>query len=206
MDIACTRLLCPWDFLGKSSGVDCHFLLQGIFPTQGSNPGLPHCRQTLYQLNYQGSLNALQRKVLVAQSWPTFSNPMDCSLPGSSVHRILEARILDWIAISFSKESSQSRDWTWITCIASRLFTVWATREVLRYQHFTSRVKVIMFIEELWLQRNGEMIHNAWRLSEFWVKMKSLGCFSDQGDCVVTSVAIYVYAHIEHASVFLLTS
>ena len=39
-----TRLLRPWDFLGKSPGVGCHFLLQGIFPTQGSNPGLPHCR------------------------------------------------------------------------------------------------------------------------------------------------------------------
>ena len=40
---------------GKSTGVDCHFLLQGIFPTQGSNPGLPHCRQILYQLSHQGS-------------------------------------------------------------------------------------------------------------------------------------------------------
>ena len=50
-----TRLLCPWDFPGNSTGVDCHFLLQGIFPTQGSNPGLPHCRQTLYRLSHQGS-------------------------------------------------------------------------------------------------------------------------------------------------------
>ena len=41
-----TRLLHPWDFLGTSTGVGCHFLLQGIFPTQGSNPGIPHCRQT----------------------------------------------------------------------------------------------------------------------------------------------------------------
>ena len=39
--------VCPWDFPGNSPGVDCHFLLQGIFPTQGLNPGLPHCRQTL---------------------------------------------------------------------------------------------------------------------------------------------------------------
>ena len=45
-----TRLLRPWDFLGKSTGVGCHFLLQGIFPTQGSNPGLLHCRQMLYCL------------------------------------------------------------------------------------------------------------------------------------------------------------
>ena len=37
----------PWDFPGKSTGVGCHFHLQGIFPTQGSNPGLPHCRQML---------------------------------------------------------------------------------------------------------------------------------------------------------------
>ena len=42
--------LCPWDFPGRSTGVGCHFLLQGIFQTQGSNPGLPHCRQTLYHL------------------------------------------------------------------------------------------------------------------------------------------------------------
>ena len=48
------RPLCPWDCPGKKTGVGCHFLLQGIFPTQGSNPGLPHCRQTLYPLRHQG--------------------------------------------------------------------------------------------------------------------------------------------------------
>ena len=48
------RLLCPWDSPGKSAAVDCHFLLQGIFPTQELNPGLPHCRQTLYRLSHQG--------------------------------------------------------------------------------------------------------------------------------------------------------
>ena len=50
-----TRLLCPWDFPGKNTGVGCHFLLQGIFPTQGWNPGLSHCRQTFYPLSHQGS-------------------------------------------------------------------------------------------------------------------------------------------------------
>ena len=49
------RLLCPWDFPGKSTRVGCHFLLQRIFPTQGLNPGLPHCRQTLYCLSHRGS-------------------------------------------------------------------------------------------------------------------------------------------------------
>ena len=53
--VACTRLLCPWDILGKSTGEGCRFLLQGIFPTQGLNPGLPHCRQMLYHLSHQGS-------------------------------------------------------------------------------------------------------------------------------------------------------
>ena len=53
--VACTKLLGPWDFLGKSTGVGCHFLFQGIFPTQGSNPGLQHCRQTLHHLSHQGS-------------------------------------------------------------------------------------------------------------------------------------------------------
>ena len=49
-----TKLLCPWDFPGKNTGVGCHFLLQGIFLTQGSNPGLLHCRETLYPLSHQG--------------------------------------------------------------------------------------------------------------------------------------------------------
>ena len=50
-----SRLLCPWDFLGKNTRVGCHFLLQGIFPTQELNLGLLHCRQILYQLSYKGS-------------------------------------------------------------------------------------------------------------------------------------------------------
>ena len=49
------------DFLGKNTGVGCHFLLQEIFPTQGLNPGLPHCRQTLYLLSHWGSLSFLKK-------------------------------------------------------------------------------------------------------------------------------------------------
>ena len=51
-----TRLLHPWNFPGKSTGVGCHFLLQGIFLTQGLNPDLPYCRQTLYCLSHWGLL------------------------------------------------------------------------------------------------------------------------------------------------------
>ena len=48
-------LFCPWDSPGKNTGVGCHFLLHGIFMTQGWNPGLQHCRKTLYQLSHQES-------------------------------------------------------------------------------------------------------------------------------------------------------
>ena len=68
-------------------------------------------------------------KVLVTQSCPTLCDPMDCSLPDSFVHGILQARILEWDAISFSRESSQPRDWTEVSLIVGRLFTDWATRE-----------------------------------------------------------------------------
>ena len=55
LDCSLARFLCPWNFPGKNTGVGCHFLLQGIFPTQGLNPGLLRCRQTLYHLSHQGS-------------------------------------------------------------------------------------------------------------------------------------------------------
>ena len=65
----------------------------------------------------------------VTVSWPTFCDPMDCNLPDSSIHGIFQARILEWVAISFSKGSSQPRDWTWVSHTAGRLFTIWATGE-----------------------------------------------------------------------------
>ena len=55
---------------------------------------------------------------------------MDGSLPGSSVHRIFQARVLECVAISFSRGTSWSKDWTQVSCIASRRFTIWATREI----------------------------------------------------------------------------
>ena len=66
----------------------------------------------------------------VAQSCSTLCDPMDCSLPGSSVHGIFQSIVLEWIAISFSRGSSQPRDRTWASRIVDRRFTVCATREV----------------------------------------------------------------------------
>ena len=65
----------------------------------------------------------------VAQSCPTLCDPMDYSLPGSSVHGIFQARILEWVAISSSRRSSRPGDWTRVSCIVGRCFTIWATRE-----------------------------------------------------------------------------
>ena len=64
----------PWDFLGKSTGVSCHFLLQRIFPTQGSKPGLPHCRQMLYCLSHKGSpvtaiMSTISAITTIYQDW-----------------------------------------------------------------------------------------------------------------------------------------
>ena len=70
-----TRLPCPWDSPGKNTGVGCHVLLQCMKVKSESE---------------------------VAQLCPTLSKPMDCSLPGSSVHGIFQARVLEWGAIAFS--------------------------------------------------------------------------------------------------------
>ena len=73
-----TRLPHPWDSPGKNTGVGCHFLLQSMKVKSESE---------------------------VAQSCPTLSDPMDCSLPGSSIHEIFQARVLEWGAIAFSDYS-----------------------------------------------------------------------------------------------------
>ena len=98
-----TRLLCPWDSPGKNTGGGCHFLLQCMKVKSESE---------------------------VAQSCPTPSDPMHGSLPCSSIHGILQARVLEWVSISFSRGSSWPRDQTQISCIVGRCFTVWATSKV----------------------------------------------------------------------------
>ena len=67
----------------------------------------------------------------VAQPCPTLCNPIDDSLPGSSIHGIFQERVLEWGAISFSRGSSQLRDRTQVSCTVGRHFTIWATREVI---------------------------------------------------------------------------
>ena len=68
-----------------------------------------------------------------AQLCPTLCDPMDYSLPGSSVHEIFQAVVLEWIAISFPRGSSQTRNQTQDSCITGGFFTIWATREAQEY-------------------------------------------------------------------------
>ena len=151
-------LLCLWDFPGKNTGVGCHLLLQGIFPTQGLNPQLLcllHGQSDPLPLHYLWSMRDIfyLRKCLspfclkstdlisvtidyyyfffycsrlVTQSWPTLCDLVECSPLGSSVHGLLQARILGWVAISFSRGSSWPRDWTPVSCIAGIFLTDWA--------------------------------------------------------------------------------
>ena len=72
----------------------------------------------------------------VAQSCPTLCDPMDCSLPGFSVHGIFQARVLEWVAISFSRGSSRPRDRTWVSCIAGRHFT--HRQHIKKQRHYFS--------------------------------------------------------------------
>ena len=90
-----TRLPHPWDSPGKNTGVGCHFLLQ--------------CMQV--KSESEG-----------AQSCPTLLNPMDCSPPGSSIHGIFQARVLEWGAIAFSKH--KLRPYQWLTLIVELKVTM----------------------------------------------------------------------------------
>ena len=80
-------------------------------------------------------------KVKVTQSCPTLCDPMAYSLPDSSIHGILQARLLEWVAIPFSKGSLQPSNWTQVSWIAGGLFTVWAAREATTTKLLVNGVK-----------------------------------------------------------------
>jgi len=104
-----TRLLRPWDSPGKNTGVGCHFLLQGM---------------------------KVESESEVTQSCPTLSNPMDCSLPGSSIHGIFQATVLEWSVIAFSIRS----------------FNHWMAREVPRCAFKLILSSLILFTDKMSLK------------------------------------------------------
>ena len=114
----------------------------------------------------------------VAQLYPTLCDPMDCNLPSSSVHSILQARIPEKVAIPFSRGPSQPRNWTVVSCIADRFFTIWISREAL----YKSIWYYWIWFGKTWLRiciygvRNWSVliayskqcqIHDLWKLFSF---------------------------------------
>ena len=102
----------PWNSPGQNTGVSSLSLLQGIFPTHGSNSDLPHCRRILYQLSHKGSPRILE--------WGAMPSSKGYSQPRSSPYRWIlyhlshqgSPRILEWVTYPFSRESPQSRNRT----------------------------------------------------------------------------------------------
>ena len=85
-------------------------------PSQHPIPGLPRESWVPLELGPSPSPGSRTVLCLVPELCPTLCNPMDCSPPGSSVHGVLQARVLEWVAISFSRGSSQSRDQSRVCC------------------------------------------------------------------------------------------
>ena len=83
----------------------------------------------------------------VTQSGPTLCDPMDCSHLGYSVHGIFQARVLDWVAISFSRGPSWPRDRTRVSRTVGRRFTVWATRERLMTSGFKNCLAILIILQ-----------------------------------------------------------
>ena len=114
----------------------------------------------------------------VTQLCSTLCNPMDCSLLGSSVHGIFQARILEWIAISFSRGSFQLRDLTQISCFASRLLTIWATREPMLIWNLKNNLFSISYC--------GQRSEWAW-----WHVPKTIHC-RDVSQTIILSLEVDV--------------
>ena len=117
-------------------------------------PGKHICLAANYEITLLILFSYRSVLFLVAQSCPTLCDPMDCSPPGSSLHGILQARILEWVAKPSSRGPSQPRDWTQVFCIAGRFFTVWATRKA----HYRSIHRLFAASE---LKHNNDKISNT---------------------------------------------
>ena len=137
-----------------------------------------------HQLKFRSKNKLSMFKVvggLVTKSYLTLFNMMDCSSPGSSVHGISQARILEWVAISSSKGASQPRDWTHI-CIAGRFFTNWAIKEAI--------FKVSVYIlERFEIWKDGKKFwHNIFKFWLLQIKVERSMCVHV---CVCVCVCVF---------------
>ena len=114
-----------------------------------------------------------KQKVLVTQSCPTLWDPLDCSPAGSSVPGVVQARIPEWVAISFSRGSSWSRDQTQVSCISRRFFTIWdITTSLLKFKY---RQTVSPLPEVPWHSCLKNVAY--WRLVQNKSQLKKTECY-----------------------------
>ena len=94
---------------------------------------------------------------------------MNCSLPGSSVHGLSQARMLEWVGISFSRGSLPPRDWTWVSSITGRVFMDWTTREAWEVRSQSLRTKAT----EKWERKFHKKVSHKWRYPklEYWLPL-----------------------------------
>ena len=120
MKIMASGPITSWEIDGETGETVSDFVFLGSKITADGDCSHKIKRHLLFGRKAMTNLSEWSE---VAQSCPTLCDPIDCSLPGSSIHGIFQARILEWVAISFSRRSSQPRDWTWVSHIVGRCFT-----------------------------------------------------------------------------------
>ena len=137
--------------------------------------------------------------LLVTQSSSNLHDPEDCSPVGSSVHGIFQVRILEWVAVPFSRGSSQPEDQSWVSCIAGRFFTIWDTREVHQLQETNAVQSLgqedplekematpssILAWENLWTEEPGGLqFMGSWRVRQ--------DLATKQQELILSSVCLY---------------
>ena len=93
---------------------------------------------------------------------------MGCSLPDSSVHGILQARVLEWVGIPFSRGSSWPKEWTQVSCFADRYFTAWATKEALKVPLFPLYSEKVVFLNIEFKVDSSFLSAQEKRVAYFW--------------------------------------
>ena len=147
-----TRFLCPWDFPGKNNGVGCHCLLPGSsWPRDRTWVSCIVGRLFTVWATREVKSNQSESESEVAQSCPTLCDPVDCSPPGSSIHGILQARILEWVALikGACKRGALSQ--------AREIRAIWRPR---RTEHTVAVLKTEGMLEKEW--------GRPWEKQETW--------------------------------------
>ena len=157
------------------------------------------------------------------QSCPTLFDPRDCSPPGSSVHGILQASILEWIAMPSSRGSSWPRDRTRVSCMAGGILTVWATREdsspYTPWRHFYFLLRCCTFncLWNLLLKVTGDLLiiksyaifsYLTWVLtwlinSPFWGFFFSLSLWLGYSCMWIEAISLSLSVYLSHCDLFL---